>query len=710
MSGAVNLEPLLKPRSIAVLGASVRPSIGRSILQSLQVLGYDGAVYPINPKYPEILGQTCYGALDELPAAPDVVAFCVGNARILDEFRRLPECGAKAAVIFDAGFAEAGAQGRQRQGELAAICHDAGIALLGPNSMGYLSPWHHASSYLIAVDDPARLAGNVGLVSQSGSVCIGLLNDTRRFGFSHVISSGNEAVVTTADCIDYLVDDPKTRVIATFTETVNAPERYVAALDRAAACGKPVVVLKVGRSARASRAITTHTGGLAGEAAVFSEVLRAHRAIEVHDLDEMTEVLAACQGERWPRGRRLGVATASGGHAELILDQSAQNGVELPPLPADERARIESVTGRLTGDGNPTDFWGNGDYHTNLPHTLSVLRDGAANDAIVLCMDGNDGDPMDSSELSAFVSFLCDSAARSERPHYLLSTRSGLMVKEQVTRLVGAGLATLTGTHQGLLAVDRLARYAAWERRERPAAAQGEPVLAELLSDAPGRRTIHEFDAKRALAVYGLPTVPERAVKNLDDAGKAADEIGYPVVLKALGDAIAHKTEHDLVRLDLAGPQDLQAAWHELEERCSRLDTAQTADGFLLQAMVSGGVEVFAGIARDPQFGLTLAFGIGGVAIEVLQDVALRVLPLEDGAAEAMISEIRGAGLLGPLRGGPAADVESLADCLYKLGDFACAQADLIDEIDLNPIKVLPQGQGCRVVDALIVTRDPRSG
>src|SRR5213594_1103903 len=219
--------------------------------------------------------------------------------------------------------------------------------------MGVVNPHARSMVYLQGLRDPAPLPGNVGLVSQSGSNCIGLLADCRRFGWSHVISSGNEAVLDTAHFIEYLADDPATRVIATFTESVRDPERFVAALDRAAARGKPVVTLKAGKSDRTRRAITSHTGGLAGEARVFSAVLRAHRAIEVGDVDEMAEVLACCQGPRWPRGRRVAVMTASGGQAELILDLASAAGLDLPPLSPSARAEIQGAVGILSGDGNP---------------------------------------------------------------------------------------------------------------------------------------------------------------------------------------------------------------------------------------------------------------------------------------------------------------------------------------------------------------------
>src|SRR5437667_3551806 len=276
--------------------------------------------------------------------------------------------------------------------------------------------------------NPAGLAGNVGVVSQSGSVCIALLSDLRRYGISLSVSAGNEAVTRTVDYLEYMIDDPNTKAIATFTETVREPERYVAALDRAADAGKPVVVLKVGRTERTQRAITSHTGGLAGSTRVFSEVLRAHRAIEVTDLDEMTEVLAVCQGERWPHGRGISVITGSGGLAEMMLDNATAAGLDLPPLSAAERAEAERVIGRITGDGNPFDAWGNGNYAVNLPHAMSVVDKSARVDAIVYCADtGNEAHLGNPSRVLENVAMLLAAAKRSQKPHYLMSSRPGLM-------------------------------------------------------------------------------------------------------------------------------------------------------------------------------------------------------------------------------------------------------------------------------------------
>jgi acyl-CoA synthetase (NDP forming) len=705
----VRLDALLRPRSIAVLGASDRPSVGRTLIESLDRLGFPGPVYPVNPKYETLLGRPCYPSVADLPRDVDALAFCVSYARILEHIPLAVERGVGAAVIFDGGFAEAGAEGRARQDRIAALCREGGIALCGPNCMGVVSPHARSMVYLQPLRDPATLAGNVGLVSQSGSICIGLLADCRRFGWSHVISSGNEAVLDTAAFLEYLVDDPATRVIATFTESVRDPERFVAALDRAADRGKPVVTLKVGRTDRTRRAITGHTGGLAGESRVFSAVLRAHRAIEVGDMDELTEVLACCQGERWPRGRRLSVMTASGGQAELILDVAGPAGIELPPLPPGARTEVERVMGPVTADGNPLDAWGHGDFATNFPHALRVLGDEPGYDAVVFCNDSLDDQPIGSpARLIEYARFVAEASKGSAKPYYLMTTRPGVFRRDQLALLREHGIALIGGTRQGLGAVDRLAR---WAEPARPPRALEEPGSLRLSSLLAGRRraTVHEHDAKRLLAASGLPVARERLVSTLGEARAAAAELGYPVVLKVVSDAIPHRSAIGLVALGLRGDPELRDAWARLGQRIDAQGQRDAVAGLLVQEMIPDGIEVFAGVSRDPHFGHTLAFGAGGVLIETLDDVALRPLPLRAGDARAMLGETRAGALLAGSRR-PPADVGALCHALETIADLAWAEREWLAEMDVNPIVVREDGRGCVVVDALIVPRADTPG
>jgi acyl-CoA synthetase (NDP forming) len=702
----MSLDRLLRPRSIAILGASERPSVGRTLVEALDGIGFRGEVYPVNPRYESLLGRRCYPSVAELPRDVDVLAFCVNHARVLEHMRPAADRGVGAAVIFDGGFAEADAEGRARQEAIAAICREASMTLCGPNCMGVISPHVPSLVYIQAVHDPTRLAGNVGMISQSGSICIGLLTDCRRFGWSQVISSGNEAVVAAVDFLEYLVDDPETRVIAMFLESVRQPERFVAALDRAADRGKPVVVLKVGRSARTRRAITSHTGGLAGEARVFSAMLRAHRAIEVADMDELTEVIAACQAQRWPRGRRVAVMTASGGQAELILDLAGAANLQLPPLGPVSRAEVERVVGRITGDGNPLDAWGNGDFATNFPHGLHVLGSDPGYDAIAFCSDGFDDQPMGSPARALdYATTVAEGARQSDKPFYLMTTRSGVFRRDVVELLRRQGIAVIGGTRAGLGAVDRLARWSEPRAPMRPARGGGGVIRAMQAGRA--RPTIHEHDAKRLLAAVGAPVVREHLVTSLDSARGAAKTIGYPVALKVVSDAIPHRSDVGLVAVGLRDEGELAAVWDRLGRKVDDLDRRNDVAGFLIQEMAHGILEVFAGVSRDPDFGLVLAFGAGGVLIEALDDVALRPLPLRAGDAEAMIAETRVATLLGGLRGRPPGDVGALTSALEAIGDFAWAERESLAELDVNPIVVRETGAGCVVVDALIV---PRAG
>lgn len=457
----MQLDALFRPTSIAVIGASDKPTIGRRLIISLDRIGFAGRVFPVNPNYSTVLGRRCWPGIAELPETPDVALFCVGHERVLDAFAAAAERGVRAAVIYDGGFAEQGEDGRRLQLQITAICREAGIALCGPNCMGVLNPHHPSTTYLQELRDPAGLAGNVGIVSQSGAFCVTLLTDIRRFGFSHVVSSGNEAVLAAADYLEYLADDPHTKIIGIFIETVRQPERFAAALERAERAGKPVAALKVGRASRTRHAITTHTGGKAGNPGAISDLLRAHRAIEVADLVELTEVLAAFQHWRPPAGRRIGVITSSGGLAELTLDLAATADLQVPPLAPASRAEIAQQIGFITGDGNPLDAWGSGTFAANLPKALALFDASHDHDIIAFCRDNCDGQPFDTPELTrAYLDLFAAAAERSTKPHYLLHTRPGVMDRAQIAHLRAQRIPVVSGLREGLTAIDRIARWA----------------------------------------------------------------------------------------------------------------------------------------------------------------------------------------------------------------------------------------------------------
>jgi acyl-CoA synthetase (NDP forming) len=395
--------------------------------------------------------------------------------------------------------------------------------------------------------------------------------------------------------------------------------------------------------------------------------------------------------------------TASGGQAELILDLATASGLELPPLSPASRADMQQALGVLTGDGNPLDAWGNGDYATNFPRAVSRLGADPGYDAVAFCSDSFDGQPFGTPErLMAYARILVDGAAGSPKPFYYMTTRSGIFRRDVLAFLREHGIPVVGGTRQGLGAIDRLARWTLAPAPLRPAASgRGERVAALLAAGA--RATIHEHDAKRLLAEVGLPVVAERLVGGLDEARLAAAAIGYPIALKVVSDDIPHRSELGLVAAGVRDERELAEQWRRISRRLDLTGRRDGMAGFLVQAMACDGLEVFAGVSTDSSFGPMLAFGAGGVLVEALDDVALRPLPLRAGDAEAMIAETRVAGLLAGHRGRPPADLAALVRCLTGLADFAWAERELVAEIDVNPI--VAGERGCVVVDALIVPR-----
>ncbi len=390
-----DLRHLLAPGSIAIVGASERANApGRRVLETLQKLGFEGRIAPVHPTNERVLGLPCFRSLQDVPWHIDAVAFCIDAKHLPDAVRQAAEKGVGAGVIYGAVRDDTAPGAASVREKIVTLARAHGIALCGPNCMGAMSPVHRSSLYLQSLVDASRLAGNVALVTQSGSIAVGMLGDCRRFGFSHLISSGDELVTTIDQYIEYLIDDPATRVIALFIESVRNVAAFTAALDRAARVGKPVVVLKVGRSAQAREAVLGHTGGIAGDGRVFSALIERHHGIEVSSLEEMTEVVACCQSTRRPAGPRVGVVTASGGQVEMILDEAVGATFDLPPLNDSLRARAAEIIGPISGPGNPLDAWGTGDYTRSLAHGLDVLSGNSDIDSVVLVSDTNDGQTM----------------------------------------------------------------------------------------------------------------------------------------------------------------------------------------------------------------------------------------------------------------------------------------------------------------------------
>lgn len=691
----MGLERLFAPRSIAIFGASENPSsVSWRILNSLEAMGYDGEVYPINPRRETVLGHPCYSSVAEIPRGVDAVAFCVTRDVVDRNFTAVADHGIGAAAVFATGFADGGPEGRAAEARINAIASGADIVVVGPNGMGVLNPATSSSLYSGVIEDPVSLRGNVGVVTQSGAVAVGLLTDCRRYGFSHVVSSGNEAVTRLHEFMDYLVTDDATRVIALFIEAVRDVTSFIAALDRAAEAGKPIVVLKVGKSERAKHAVLGHTGAVAGSGEVFSALLRRHGAVEVSTPDELNEVLAACQSTRLPRGRRIAHITASGGQVNMILDAADRHGFEMPPLSDEARAMLSDETGISLDVSNPLDAWGNGDWKRNLPLALEAVGRDPNVDNVVFTSDTADGQPTRPTD---YVGMLKDAAEKSDKPHFFFNTRPGLFRQMNVDTLRGTGAAVIGGLSQGLGAIDKLG-VAASTPKPMPIedGAAVPPLPAEFLR----RQSISETDAKAILGAAGVACTGDYTISEPADIPNAVSHLGLPLVLKAVSDEIAHRSEHGLVTV---GIEDMDTLASEYARMVGVLGSLQVSEASLVASQqVPPGVEVFVGVTHDPELGLCLAVGPGGTLVEVLGDAAIRPLPLCRGDAAGMIAETRLQRLLEGVRGSPRSDIASVIEQIERIGQIVSVWRDSLREMDINPLIALPDGQGTCVADAVI--------
>ena len=704
MASFRDLSPLLNPKAIAVVGASDRHgSAGRLVLENLRHLGYQGAVYAVHPKHKRVLGFPCYPDLDSLPGPLDSVAVLLAAEKVLPTLEAAVKAGAQAAWVLGSGFAEAGPEGEARQAELTRFAEETGLMVCGPNCIGVANLVDRVATYSVALS-PATRAGGVSAVVQSGAICLGLAN-AARFGFRYLISSGNEAVLDSADYIGYLASDPHTRVIIAFVEGIRSPQKFVAAAQAAVEAGKPLLLVKVGRSEAARQAVQAHTGSLAGSDAVCDAVFSHLGVMRLDTLDELVEAAVLFLTCPLPQGEGVGLLSLSGGQIGLVADLAQDLGLEFPPFSEEAQQSLVRILPPYSPIVNPLDAWGSGDLERTYPacvevasrerdiHLLAVSRDTPPKAA-----------PREVEQSLAVAEAAVRAARETGKPVLVFSNLSTGFQPEAKKVLDEGGVPYLQGTRETLRAIQAFVRYAGFRRR------MGKPMDAGCLSppDLPDWRRrlqggLSEVEGRALLAAYGIPGPREAVATTTKEAAKAAQHIGYPVVLKILSLDIQHKTEINGVRVGLYDEAAVVTAFRQVMEAARRHHPQARLEGVVIQEMIPAGeVEVILGVLRDPDFGPVVVFGSGGVLVELLEDSSLRLPPLSCEEALEMIHETRGARLLHGFRGRPLADVDALADALVRLSQLAVDLGDLIAALDINPLMVLPRGQGVRAVDALV--------
>ncbi len=703
-----DLSPLLNPRAIAVVGASERPaSAGRLALENLRNLEYLGTVYAVHPRHKEVLGFPCYPDLKSLPGPVDSVAVLLGAEKALPILETAVEIGVRAAWVFASGFGEAGPEGQARQAELARFAEQTGLLVCGPNCVGMANMVDRVATYSAALGPNTR-PGGVSAVVQSGAICLGLAN-AARFGFRYLISSGNEAVLDSADYIGYLVEDPHTRVIIAFLEGIRSPQKFVAAAQAAAEVGKPILLVKVGRSEVARRAVQAHTGSLAGADAVVDAILRRLGVMRLDSLDELMEAAELFITCPLPDGEGVGLLSLSGGHIGLVADQAQDTGLEFPAFSEKTQQALAEILPPYSPIANPLDAWGSGDLEVAYPACVGVA---SREERIHLLAVARDSPPLVARrevEQSLAVAKAAVRAAQETSKPVLMFSNLCAGFRQEVQQVLSAGgVPYLQGTRETLRAIQAFVRYADFCRcagKPTSAGCSSPSDLSDWRRKLEGVRggTLSEVEGRRLLAAYGIPGPKEAVAATVEAAVEAAGCIGYPVVLKILSPDIQHKTEIDGVQVGLKDKASVSMAFCEVMKSARRHHPQARLEGVVIQEMIpAGAVEVILGILRDPDFGPVVVFGSGGVLVEVLKDSSLRLPPLSREDALEMIHETKGARLLQGFRGRPAADLDALADALVHLSQLAVDLGDLVAALDINPLMVLPAREGVRAVDALV--------
>ncbi len=689
--GRAELERLLAPRTIAIVGVSqAAGGFGSRTLANMDA--YRGEVFPVNPRYETLDGRRCYASLGALPASPDCVVIALPREAVA---ATLAECVARkagGAIVYASGYAETGKPEREaEQARLAGIAAQGNVRLLGPNCIGIANNLIAAGA-LFQPEYPSvrRPGGRIGVVSQSGALGYSLAQAAMHgTATTHVLAAGNSADVDVCDLASYLLEVEECRVVVLLLEGVREAARLLALGEKSRAAGKPVVVFKMGTGEEGAIAARSHTGTLAGSAAAYRAAFRRGGFVAAEGLEQVMELAAFFAKSPPPRAPGVAAMATSGGAAVMVADAAEVLGVPMPQ-PGEEAARVlREAIPDFGSTRNPCDVTG---QVLNNPESFRVcaeamLADPAYGALIVPTVLSAQG------LTEARVPVMSELAAKHAKAVctvWLSEWREGPGAERYEADAHVARFGSMRGCLGAILAwQDWHARRGAPREQQERLSCAAAATLPRLEGEILGER-----EAKAVLAAYGIAGAPERSVSGIDEAVAAADALGYPVVLKADAPALAHKTEAGAVRLDLRDANAVRRA-------CEAMAVAQGR--FLVQRMVTGGVELMIGAKRDPQFGPLVLVGMGGVLAEVLRDTAVALAPVGKEEARRLVSGLRGAKLLSGYRGTPPADLDAVCEAVARLSELAADFADTIAEIDVNPLLARPDG--AVALDALIVLR-----
>jgi len=702
---AASLRPFFRPNAVAVVGASRDPaSIGHRVLAGLLASRFAGTIYPVNPRAGVIAGLTAYPTVRDIPEPVDLAVIAVPQPGVGGVVEDCAARGVRALVIITAGFAEVGAEGRDFQRRLVEQVRGHGMRMIGPNCMGIINadPAVRLNGSFAPLFPPP---GRVAMSSQSGALGLAVLAAAaqRHLGLSTFVSVGNKADVSGNDLLQYWEEDPGTDVILLYLESFGNPRRF-ARIARRVSRRKPIVAVKSGRTQAGSRAAGSHTAALAASDTAVEALFHQTGVIRADTLEEMFDLASALGSQPLPRGRRVAVVTNAGGPGILCADACEAGGLVLPELPAEVRARLAAYLPSAAGLGNPVDMIASAGP-AQFRQVIETLLCCDAIDALIAIYV-----PVGLAETAAVCAAIAEgvSVARAGTGAGKPALACMVPAPEDLASVATAGIPVFGFPEPAARVLAKLAAYAEWRAQPLgllleydntdPSAAR--TICQRALTER-GSGWLSPPEAAQVFAAMRVPTVPAIMARTADDAAAAATTLGFPVAVKLASLTLVHKTEVGGVRLGLANEAQVREAFLDIARRVTEKGDAAAMDGVLVQPMQSGGVEIMVGMIQDPLFGPLLAFGLGGIHVEILGDVCFRVTPLTDNDAREMVRSIRGYRLLQGYRGHAPADIPALEELLLRVSRLVEAVPE-IAELDLNPVFALSPGNGCQVGDARI--------
>ncbi len=701
MSNQHSLRRLLRPKSVAIVGASPSPgSLGGGVLANLRRSGFSGPIHLVNPKYGDIGGIACVGSVEQLPDGVDCTVLAVGRKQVPDMVRA---CAAKkfgGLIVLAGGFAEEGEEGRAMQADIARTAAEAGMALQGPNCLGTTNYVDGAAMMFGAAPaDPLGVRPGVGIISQSGAMAavVRVALQARGIGLSYVVSTGNEAVTGAEDFLEEFLEDSQTRVVALLMEQIRDPARFLSLAERARALGKPIVLLHLGRTESGREAAQTHTGALSGDYATMAAQVRA-RGVHVVDsleaLVDLPEMLIRFEG-RSPTGGAM-LVTESGAFRGLAFDSCAEAGLDLPELPQSIFDTLKDELPAFSPPSNPLDLTAQALVDPSLYfRVIEAVADDPAFGSIVIAITLPSAEAADR-KMPPIIDAL--KALTGRKPVVFAMLGEDCPIPEVHVEAVRAtGAPFFRSPERAFRALAQLTRPAGIEL-----APAGETLAAPGAQLPSG--TIPEYRAKAFLAEFGVPIAQGSLANSPEEAAEIAGRIGWPVVLKAQSADLPHKSDVGGVAINIADEAALRSAWEAMSGKIALARPGLQLDGILVEPMAASGLELIVGARNDGEWGPVILVGMGGVMAEIMRDAALIPAIASRAAMKDALLSLSGAALFGGYRGSDAADLEAAVDVIEALAR-AVRRHPEIAEVDLNPVVLHSQGKGASVLDALIVVR-----